>query len=428
MSKKLDAMLSEVEGLLSAAAAVSAKKKPQHAIEKDAKGKWRIRSMKDGKLWPQTYDSKAMANKGLAAYHLRKKGVPPKKTKASAECPECGSEAHIDMSGKSCPSCGWSDDAELHRRIQDGDEEGAADMLDEAMSASVDNMDMIRQLRDEAAAHGDMAQVELCDLALEGDEDAIAECMMAIESAKAMASAECPECGEEMHESECPSCGCNSSASTVKGSAPDRAQKSEFKSKNPQLFRDDEHVFYRVVDSTDIAPLLKGTKWPKHLISKYLISKYLEQGYKFYLLINRAFESQDPMSRVMIMQRPGSLQKPGSWHAMAGDNREVKDFPGSEKFMRMAKDDAMGEKPVGASAVKADVAYSPKNKAYLRKLQRLVDRGYLLPEEVGGAVFEALHMAKVSNRMAGAIASKVQEALMSAEPDVVDVSARARRK
>jgi ribosomal protein L37E len=271
MSKKLDAMLSEVEGLLSAAAAVSAKKKPQHAIEKDAKGKWRIRSMKDGKLWPQTYDSKAMANKGLAAYHLRKKGVPPKKTKASAECPECGSEAHIDMSGKSCPSCGWSDDAELHRRIQDGDEEGAADMLDEAMSASVDNMDMIRQLRDEAAAHGDMAQVELCDLALEGDEDAIAECMMAIESAKAMASAK-------------------------------------------------------------------------------------------------------------------------------------------------------------ASTVKADVAYSPKNKMYLRKLQRLVDRGYLLPEEVGGAIFEALHMAKVSNRMAGAIASKVQEALMSAEPDVVDVSARARRK
>jgi hypothetical protein len=81
-----------------------------------------------------------------------------------------------------------------------------------------------------------------------------------------------------------------------------------------------------------------------------------------------------------------------------------------------------------ASAVEADVVYSPKNKMYLRKLQRLVDRGYLLPEEVGGAVFEALHMAKVSNRMAGAIASKVQEALMSAEPDVVDVSARARRK
>lgn len=415
----LQAMLSEVEGL------VSAKKKPQHAVEKDAKGKWRIRSMKDGKLWPQTYDSKAMANKGLAAYHLRKKGVPPKKTKAAAifasdACPECGAEATIDMSGKSCPSCGWSDDAELHRRIQDGDEEGAADMMDEAMSAAADmgDMDMIRQLRDEAAAHGDMAQVELCDLALEGDEDAAAECMMAIESAKAMAAAECPECGEEMHEGECSSCGCGSSASTVKASAPDRAQKSEFKSKNPQLFRDDEHVFYRILDAAGITPLLRGAKfWVEGF------DQYLKSGHKMYLLINRGLEAGDALSRVVIVQKPN-----GSWHVISGDDREVKDFPGSEKFMRMAKDDAMGEKPVKASAVKADVAYSPKNKAYLRKLQRLVDRGYLLPEEVGGAVFEALHMAKVSNRMAGAIASKVQEALMSAEPDVVDVSARARRK
>jgi hypothetical protein len=124
MSTKLDAMLSEVSSLVASATAVSAKKKPQHAVEKDSKGKFRIRSMKDGKLWPQTYDTKEKANKGLAAYHLRKKGVPPKKTKAAAECPECGAEAKIDMRGMHCPECGYDDhDAELHNRIQDGDEE-----------------------------------------------------------------------------------------------------------------------------------------------------------------------------------------------------------------------------------------------------------------------------------------------------------------
>jgi hypothetical protein len=182
------------------ASTVSAKKKPQHAVEKDSKGKFRIRSMKDGKLWPQTYDTKEKANKGLAAYHLRKKGVPPKKTKAAAECPECGAEAKIDMRGMHCPECGYNDhDAE-------------------AMSAS---------------------------------------------------------------------------AKKVKAAEP-------------------------------------------------------------------------------------------------------------------------------------SMSYDPRDKMYLRKLKKIVDRGYMEAEEVGGAVFEALHKAKVSNRMAGAIAQKVQEALFDAEEDVIDVSAKAK--
>lgn len=245
MSTKLDAMLSEVSSLIAAATTVSAKKKPQHAVEKDAKGKWRIRSMKDGKLWPQTYDSKAMANKGLAAYHLRKKGVPPKKTKASAECPECGAEAKIDMRGKHCPECGYNDHAELHNRIQDGDEEGVQEMLDEATSAS----------------------------------------------------AECPECGADYDGETCDHCGCGTSASS---------------------------------------------------------------------------------------------------------------------------------KTTVKAAPEPTMSYDPRDKMYLRKLKKIVDRGYMEAEEVGGAVFEALHKAKVSNRMAGAIAQKVQEALFDAEEDVVDVSAKAK--
>ncbi len=199
MSLKLNAMLSEVESLI-AAATVSAKKKPAHAVEKDSKGNWRIRSMKDGKLWPQTYGTQDKANKGLAAYHLLKKASPkkaaPKKAKASAECPECGSEASLSMSGLSCPECGWSD---------------------------------------------------------------------------------------------------------------------------------------------------------------------------------------------------------------TEDEKTVK-------------------------AAEEGVAYESKDKLHLRKLKRMVDRGYLSPEEVAGALMEALRLAKVSTRMAGAIAQKLKDALSDSEEDVVDVSARARRR
>jgi hypothetical protein len=205
MSLKLNAMLSEVESLI-AAATLSAKKKPAHAVEKDSKGNWRIRSMKDGKLWPQTYGTQDKANKGLAAYHLLKKASPkkaaPKKAKASAECPECGSEASLSMSGLSCPECGWSDTE------------------DEMMNAST-----------------------------------------------------------------------------------------------------------------------KKT-------------------------VNAAEEG---------------------------------------------------------------VAYESKDKLHLRKLKRMVDRGYLSPEEVAGALMEALRLARVSTRMAGAIAQKLKDALSDSEEDVVDVSARARR-
>jgi len=231
MSLKLNAMLSEVESLI-AAATLSAKKKPAHAVEKDSKGNWRIRSMKDGKLWPQTYGTQDKANKGLAAYHLLKKASPkkaaPKKAKASAECPECGSEASLSMSGLSCPECGWSD-----------------------------------------------------------TEDEMVE-----------ASAECPECGEGYDGDKCESCGCEMKAST--------------------------------------------------------------------------------------------------------------------------------KKPV--KAAEEGVAYESKDKLHLRKLKRMVDRGYLSPEEVAGALMEALRLAKVSTRMAGAIAQKLKDALSDSEEDVVDVSARARRR
>jgi len=41
-------------------------------IRKDSKGKWRVLSGKTGKMWPQTYDSKADAEDALQAYHATK--------------------------------------------------------------------------------------------------------------------------------------------------------------------------------------------------------------------------------------------------------------------------------------------------------------------------------------------------------------------
>ena len=41
-------------------------------IRKDSKGKWRVLSGKTGKMWPQTYDSKADAEDDLQAYHATK--------------------------------------------------------------------------------------------------------------------------------------------------------------------------------------------------------------------------------------------------------------------------------------------------------------------------------------------------------------------
>ncbi len=45
----------------------------------------------------------------------------------------------------------------------------------------------IRTLRAEAAAAGDTVMVDLCDLALAGDDLALRECSLAIKAARAMA-------------------------------------------------------------------------------------------------------------------------------------------------------------------------------------------------------------------------------------------------
>lgn len=398
MSAKLEAMLSDIETLLSAA-----KKKPKHAVEKVG-SKWRVRSMKDGKLWPQTYDSKAMANKGLAAYHLRKKGVPPKKTKAAVSdgCPECGAETKLDMSGKSCHDCGWNDQP--------------------VSAASEVTDDMIRQLMDDAGEHGDMEQVELCKLALQGDDAAYAKCVEAIESAKAMAAAECPECSAEMHEGECSECGCKTEA-TFSASAEDKAQKKDFKSNNPLLFSDKNHDFYRVKNASGILPYLKGTP----LARPSEIQQYIDANHKLYLLINKKADINDPLSRVFMV---GDSR----WDIWSSKDKLLNETPDQvpqslKKFFAIAQKDAVkGDAPVTAGVVRAleGNSYKPEYKANLKKLKRLVDRGYLLSDEVAGAMVEALRQAKVSTRMAVAIANKLQMALTETEEDVIDVTARAK--
>lgn len=50
--------------------------------------------------------------------------------------------------------------------------------------------DAIRLLRDEAGSAGDLAQVEICDRALAGDEQAIEECARVITHAAAQAADE----------------------------------------------------------------------------------------------------------------------------------------------------------------------------------------------------------------------------------------------
>lgn len=90
----------------------------------------------------------------------------------------------------------------------------------------------------------------------------------------------------------------------------------------------------------------------------------------------------------------------------------------------LAKEEPKAE--VKASKVKASDYDYAHNKVYLRKLKRIVDRGYLAPDEIAGAIVEALRLAKVSSRMAGAIADKIKSALVDAE-EVVDVSASRRK-
>jgi len=72
--------LAEVEALVRATASVLRAKEgkcPEDGCVVKRGGDWRVVSNKTGELWPQTYSSKEDAEDALAAYHLRKKGVPP---------------------------------------------------------------------------------------------------------------------------------------------------------------------------------------------------------------------------------------------------------------------------------------------------------------------------------------------------------------
>jgi hypothetical protein len=69
----------EIASLVNAAAyVVEAKGCPEQGCIVKRQGKWRVVSNKTGKLWPQTYDTKQSAEDALSAYHLRRKGVPPR--------------------------------------------------------------------------------------------------------------------------------------------------------------------------------------------------------------------------------------------------------------------------------------------------------------------------------------------------------------
>ena len=60
------------------AAKVLAGKCPESGCAKKVGNKWRVISNKTGKLWPGEYDTEETAKDALAAYHMRKAGVPPK--------------------------------------------------------------------------------------------------------------------------------------------------------------------------------------------------------------------------------------------------------------------------------------------------------------------------------------------------------------
>jgi hypothetical protein len=72
--------LSEVQALVEAAVNVLQAKSgkcPEDGCAVKRGGKWRVMSNKTGKLWPQEYDTKEDAQGAIAAYHMRKKGIPP---------------------------------------------------------------------------------------------------------------------------------------------------------------------------------------------------------------------------------------------------------------------------------------------------------------------------------------------------------------
>jgi hypothetical protein len=296
-NNKLEAKLAEIQKLMDKKVSAAAKK-PQHAVEKVG-SKWRIRSMKDGKLWPQTYDTKQMANKGLAAYHINKK------TKAAAE------------------------------------------VTDEQIS----------DLMDEATMAGDEAQVVMCQEALNGNDVARAECAKAIDNAKASASAEkCEDCGEETYNGKCPSCGCES---TAVAAAAKKLTKADVLAK----LKAGESL------STEMLPALGMT---------------MEHFLRFAQL-NDA-QADKVLAAIIAKLEAGAK--------------------------------------ASASAVSA-TGYDPHNKQHLRKIQRVVNYGHLTPEELAGGVVEALRLAKVSSRMAQAIANAVKQAVTDGEMvDSVSASTR----
>ena len=49
----------------------------------------------------------------------------------------------------------------------------------------MNDIDRIEALRSEAAAHGDIEQVALCDRAIDGDVDALVSCIEVLETAAA---------------------------------------------------------------------------------------------------------------------------------------------------------------------------------------------------------------------------------------------------
>lgn len=70
----------EVSSLVAAAASIvdAAGKCPKDGCVVKRKSKWRVVSNRTGKLWPQTYATKKDAQDAIAAYQLRRRGVPPR--------------------------------------------------------------------------------------------------------------------------------------------------------------------------------------------------------------------------------------------------------------------------------------------------------------------------------------------------------------
>lgn len=223
------------------------------------------------------------------------------------------------------------------------------------------------------------------------------------------ASAECPECGADYEGETCDHCGCGTSASVVSA-------------KLPKLHDDEQHALVQLVgDPADWRGYVRDTKWVLNNADQAFFDKYTRNGYKFFILIDKTAERRSPRSRIAFLVHPD-----GRVSAFDTSDRAITDGSVDEFIDMVRSKNATMASAKMVKAAEPSMSYDPRDKMYLRKLKKIVDRGYMEAEEVGGAVFEALHKAKVSNRMAGAIAQKVQEALFDAEEDVIDVSAKAK--